>query len=54
MRNVRRNLQSGKPLDLLAEVSSLLTLVDPREYVFGRQDGEASWSLMPNLEFGAS
>ena len=45
MRNVRRRLQSGEPLDLLAEVSSLLAVVDPREYGFGRRDGEPPYSL---------
>jgi hypothetical protein len=45
MRNVRRRLRSGDPLDLLAEVSSLLTLVDPREYGFGRREGEPPYSL---------
>ncbi len=45
MRNVRRKLQSGEPLDLLAEVSSLLAVVDPREYGFGRRDGEPPYSL---------
>ena len=45
MRNVRRNLQSGEPLDLLAEVSTLLTLVDPREYGLARREGEPPYSL---------
>ena len=45
MRNLGRKLRSGDPLDVLAEVSSLLTLVDPREYGFGRRDGEPPWSL---------
>ena len=45
IRNVGRKLRSGEPLDLLAEVSSLLTLVDPREYGFGRREGEPPWSL---------
>ena len=45
MRNVARKLRSGDPLDLLAEVSSMLTLLDPREYGFGRQDGEPRWTL---------
>jgi hypothetical protein len=44
MHNVGRKLRSGEPLDLLAEVSSLLTVVDPREYGFGRRDGEPPWS----------
>ena len=44
MRNVARKLRSGEPLDLLAEVSSLLTLVDPREHGFGRGDDEPPWS----------
>jgi hypothetical protein len=44
-RNIGRKLRSGKPLDLLAEASSLLTLVDPREYGFGRREGEPPWSL---------
>ena len=45
MRNLRGALHSGEPLDLLAKVSSLLTVVDPREYGFGRRDGEPPWSL---------
>ena len=45
MRNIGRKLRSGHPLDLLAEVSSLLALVDPREYGFGRRDGAPAWSL---------
>ena len=45
MHNVGRKLRSGEPLELLAEVSSLLTLVDPREYGLGRRDGEPEWSL---------
>ena len=45
MRSIRRALHSGEPLDLLAEVSSLLTVVDPREYGFGRRDGEPPYSL---------
>ena len=44
MHNVRRKLRSGEPLDLLAEVSSLLILVDPREYGFGRRPGEPPYS----------
>jgi hypothetical protein len=50
MRNVGRKLRSGEPLDLLAEVSSLLTMVDPREYGFGRGDGEPPWSLRELVE----
>ena len=45
MRNIRRRLHSGEPLDLLAEVSSLLAVVDPRDYGFGRRDGEPPCSL---------
>ena len=45
MRNIGRKLRSGHPLDLLAEVSSLLALVDPRDYGFGRRDGAPAWSL---------
>ena len=45
MRSIRRALHSGEPLDLLAEVSSLLAVVDPREYGFGRRDGEPPYSL---------
>ena len=45
MRNIRHKLRSGHPLDLLAEVSSLLTVVDPRDYGFGRRDGTPAWSL---------
>ena len=45
MRSIGRKLRSGHPLDLLAEVSSLLALVDPREYGFGRRDGAPAWSL---------
>jgi Domain of unknown function (DUF6398) len=45
MRTVRRTLQSGDPLDLLAEVSSLLTLIDEREYGLGRRSGEPAYSL---------
>lgn len=33
-------LRSGEPLDLLANVSALLTVVDRREYGFGRRPGE--------------
>jgi hypothetical protein len=40
MRTVRHKLRSGDPLDLLAVASSLLTLLDAREYGFGRRDGE--------------
>ena len=45
MRSIRRALHSGEPLDLLAEVSSLLAVVDPREYGFGRREGEPPYSL---------
>jgi hypothetical protein len=44
LQNIRWKLRSGEPLDLLAEVSSLLTLVDPREYGFGRREGEPPYS----------
>ncbi len=44
LQNIRRNLRSGSPLDLLAEASALLTLVDPREYGFGRREGEPPYS----------
>ena len=45
VRTIGRKLRSGHPLDLLAEVSSLLALVDPRDYGFGRRDGAPAWSL---------
>jgi Domain of unknown function (DUF6398) len=45
MRDVRRMLRSGEPLDLLAQVSSLLTVVDPREYGLGRREGEPPYAL---------
>ena len=45
MRDVRRKLRSGEPLDLLAEAGSLLTLVDRREYGLGRREGEPPYSL---------
>ena len=45
MRSIRRALHSGEPLDLLAEVSSLLAVVDPREYGFGRREGEPPYAL---------
>ena len=46
MRSFRRALRSGGPLDLLAEVSSLLAVVDPREYGFGRRRaGEPPYTL---------
>ncbi len=38
-------MHSGEPLDLWAEVSSLLAVVDPREYGFGRREGELPYSL---------
>jgi hypothetical protein len=44
MRDVAHALRSGDPLALLVQVSSLLTLVDPREYGFGRRAGEPPWS----------
>lgn len=50
LRNIVRHLHSGEPLDLLADVSALLTLVDPREYGFGRQDGEPPWSRRELVE----
>ena len=50
MLSVARNLRSLEPLDLLVEVSSLLTLVDPREYGFGRQDGKPPWSRQELVE----
>ena len=50
MRSVARKLRSGDPLDLLAEVSALLTLVDRREYGFGRRDGPPPWSLPQLVE----
>ena len=45
LEQVRQRLQSGEPLDLLAEVSTLLTVVDPREYGFGRRPGEPPYTL---------
>jgi hypothetical protein len=45
MHNVRRKLHSGSPLDLLADVSGLLTLVDPREYGFGRDASAPPYTL---------
>jgi hypothetical protein len=50
MRNVRRKLRSGEPLDLLAEGSALLTLVDPREYGLGRRAGDPPYSLTQLVE----
>jgi hypothetical protein len=50
MREVRRQLRSGEPIELLAEVSSLLTMVDPREYGFGRRDGDPPYSLTQLVE----
>jgi hypothetical protein len=50
MREVRRRLHSGEPLDLLAEASTLLTVVDRREYGFGRRDGEPPYSLSQLVE----
>ncbi len=45
MRDVRRRLRSGEPLDLLAEAGTLLTLVDLREYGLGRRSGEPPYTL---------
>ncbi len=45
LREVRGRLRSGEPLDLLAEVSSLLTVVDRREYGLGRRPGEPPYTL---------
>jgi Domain of unknown function (DUF6398) len=45
IRDVGRKLRSGDPLDLLADVGALLTLLDPREYGFGRHEGEPGWTL---------
>jgi hypothetical protein len=50
MRNVRRKLRSGEPLDLLAEASSMLTMVDRREYGFGRREGDPPYSLTRLVE----
>ena len=50
IRSIRRALHSGEPLDLLAEVSSLLAVVDPREYGFGRREGEPPYSLRELVE----
>ena len=50
MRSIRRQLRSGEPLDLLGEVSSLLAVIDPREYGFGRRDGEPPYSLPQLVE----
>ena len=45
MVDIRRALRSGEPLDLLGQASTLLTLVDAREYGFARREGDPPYSL---------
>ena len=45
LRDVRHHLRSGAPVDLLGEVSSLLTVLDEREYGFGRHAGEPPYTV---------
>ncbi len=45
IQDLRRAVRSGQPLDLLAQVSSLLSMVDRREYGLGRRPGEPPYTL---------
>jgi hypothetical protein len=45
LREIARKLRTGDPLDLLADASSMLTLLDPREFGFGRGEGQPSYSV---------
>ena len=45
MSDVLTRMRSDSPLDLLAHVGMLMTLVDKREYGFGKRDGEPPYAL---------
>ena len=45
MVDIQRALRSGEPLGLLAQASTLLTLVDTREYGFGRREGGPPYTV---------